>query len=152
MNNSWIYHNLNFKIMRQLIKLLALVIVVGISFSSCKEKKVKKTVPKKTVVKKDTVKPKPVKVVKEEPKPAAPQKYFLIRGVFEYKHRADAFYEKLVADGYDARIFMSDDGFFRRISYMGFSDKAEALAKLEEERAKEETKDVWLYIPTDSFE
>lgn len=138
--------------MRHVLTLLALVAVLSLSFSSCKQKKAKKIVHKKTIVKKDTVKPKP-KVVKAEPvKPQKPQKYFLIGGVYEYKHRADAFYNKLVEQGYDAKVFVTEDGFFYRISYMGFSDKKEALKKLAEERAKEETKDVWLYVLPDSYE
>lgn len=137
--------------MRHVLTLLALIAVLSISFQSCKEKKEKVT-PKKTIVKKDTVKPKP-KVVKAEPvKPKKPQKYFLIAGTFEYKHRADAFYDKLIEEGYDAKVFVTEDGFFYRISYMGFSDREEAFQKLAEERAKEETKDVWLYILPDSFE
>jgi len=136
--------------MRNILTLLALVAVLSISFSGCKQKKAKKIVPKKTIVKKETAKP---KVVKAEPvKPKKPQKYFLIGGVYEYKHYADAFYEKLVEQGYDAKVFVTEDGFFYRISYMGFSDRKEAFNKLAEERAKEETKDVWLYILPDTYE
>lgn len=138
--------------MRHVLTLLALIAVLSISFTGCKKKKPKKIIPKKTIVKKDTVKPKP-KVVKVEPvKPKKPQKYFLIKGVFEYKHYADAFYEKLVKQGYDPKVFVTEDGFFYRISYMGFSDKKEALKKLAEERAKEETKDVWLFTLPNSYE
>ncbi len=138
--------------MRHILTLLALVAVLSIGFSGCKQKKAKKIVPKKTIVKKDTIKPEP-KVIKPEPvKPKKPEKYFLIGGVYEYKHRADAFYEKLVKQGYDAKVFVTEDGFFYRISYMGFSDREEAFKKLAEERAKEETKDVWLYILPDSYE
>lgn len=136
--------------MKNIFTLLIIVSVLAISFTGCKEKKQKKVIPQKTVVKKDTVKPEPVKKVVKAPEPKKPDKYFLIRGVYEYKHRADAFYEKLVKEGYEPRVFITDDGFFYRISYMGFSDRKEAFRKLREERAKEETKDVWLYILPDS--
>ncbi len=140
--------------MKHILTLLVFILILSISFQSCKEEK-KKVAPKETFTEKETIKSDTSTIetnISKQEESSEPEKFFLIRGTFEYKHRADACFDKLVAQGYDPKVFVTEDGFFYRISYMGFSNKKEAFQKLAEERAKEETRNVWLYILPDSYE
>lgn len=136
--------------MRQLMSIIVLVAILGISFSSCKQKtrRVKKKVKKVAVVKQEPISKDTVEY-KEEVEPvvvADPNKYFIIAASFQSKENAEAMVSRLIDLGYQSRIFESADNFYR-VSYMSFTDKNEALRTLEEERSKEDSEDVWLHIP-----
>jgi len=123
---------------------MAIIAILSVGFSSCKKKvKKKKVVKKVAVVKRDTVVAEPEPEPEPEPQP---QKYFLIAGSFTVAENADAYKIKLEDLGYESRVFETYDGYFR-VSYMGFSDKTEALRVMNEERSKEGSSNVWLHIP-----
>jgi len=138
--------------MRRFISILALIVILGVSFTSCKQKKRKvvKKVKKVAVIEHDTIQPDSVTYEdKSEPvvEPVSvPNKYFLIAASFESKKNAEEMLNKLTDLGYSSRIFISEDNDYR-VSYMGFSDREEAFKKLAEERAKADTENVWIHIP-----
>lgn len=131
--------------MKQLIGLIAIVAILSVGLSSCKSKAPKKVQKKVAVIKQDTVVPEPIVDV-EPVQISKPEKYFLIAGSFSREGNANNFSTKLQGLGYESRIFQSGNGYYR-VSYMGFSDKKEALRILADERGKEGSSDVWLHIP-----
>lgn len=134
--------------MRRVISILVFAIILGVGFTSCKQKKrkVRKKVKKVAVVVQDTIQQDTTSYEEEVVTPSVPDKYFLIAASFESKKNAEGMLSKLTELGYESRIFISEDNDYR-VSYMGFSDKEEALMMLKEERSKDETKDVWMHIP-----
>jgi cell division protein FtsN len=135
--------------MKRLISLLAIIAILGVSFSSCTQKK-KRRVKKVVAVAKAPTKPKTVAYQPKVEPVVEPvieaQKYFIIGGSFEIKSNAEKFQATLIDLAYESEIFISFTGCYR-VSYMGFSDKKEALRVLANERAKEDTQEVWLHIP-----
>lgn len=122
------------------------VLIVCISFFSCQKakqasQKIKQVkTEKKEVVAAKSQAPKPA-VIKESPK----NKYFLIAASFQNPKNAETFHLQLKDKGYDASILNAPNGFFR-VSYKGFSQRAEAFKELKAARATTEHKTVWLHI------
>lgn len=135
--------------MKRLISLLAIMAILSICFTSCVQKKTNKG-KKVVIIKQDSIQQDSIANQKKseavvKPAPEA-QKYFIIMSSFENKSNAELMQKKLIDLGYDSRIIRSEEGFYR-VSYMGFSNKEEALRVLKNERAKEGSKEVWLHIP-----
>ncbi|MCT4600583.1 MAG: SPOR domain-containing protein [Marinifilaceae bacterium] len=144
--------------MRQLFVLILSIALIGVTISSCNnKKKSKKRTPKVQKVQVDTV----VQPVVEEPvveetpvveeevevieENTKPQKYFIVKESFESKKNAEAFSEKLKAEGYDSRVLLCPFDYYR-VTYKGFTSKKEALRVMREDRKKEGFEDVWVYI------
>lgn len=144
--------------MRQLFVLILSIALIGVTISSCgNKKKSKKRTPKVRKVQVDTV-VQPVAeqpVIEEEPvveeevevvvEDTKPQKYFIVKESFESKKNADAFSKKLISEGYDSRVLLCPFDYYR-VTYRGFTSKKEALRVMREDRQKEGFEDVWVYI------
>ena len=80
-----------------------------------------------------------VEVIEENTKP---QKYFIVKESFEIKKNAEAFSEKLKAEGYDSRVLLCPFDYYR-VTYKGFTSKA---LKLREDRKKKVWGRLGIYI------
>jgi cell division protein FtsN len=135
------------------------VILVAVTFliigASCKDKpKPVKKVPAKEEVKAperpDTIaekleQPEPT----PEPVPRKPDKYFLIVGSFSNQNNAEALKKELSDQGFESQIITrnwGENSNFYKVSYMGFSDKQEAINKMQEERIQPGKEDVWVLV------
>jgi len=127
--------------------LLITFLSLAIGISACKEEKKTLKNPKTS---QKIVKAKPVqkKIEKEVPKTItkkAIHKYFLVAASFKNKANAEKMKSKLLSEGYDSKIILSNNHFYR-VSYKGFVNKKEAFNELKRARSTEERKDVWLHI------
>ncbi len=127
--------------------LLITFLSLAIGISACKEEKKTLKNPKtsKKIVK---VKPVQKKIEKEVPETIlnkAVHKYFLVVASFKNQANAEKMKSKLISEGYDSKIILSKNHFYR-VSYKGFVNKKEAFNELKRARSTEERKDVWLHI------
>ncbi|SFE72494.1 SPOR domain-containing protein [Thermophagus xiamenensis] len=85
-----------------------------------------------------------------EPEPAPePDKYFLIAGSFANLSNAEALQKKLTDQGFNSQVIVRNTGInseFYKVSYMGFRNKKEAIAKMKEERLVPGKEDVWVLV------
>jgi cell division protein FtsN len=131
------------------------VVLVAVTFlfigASCKDKPkpVKKMPVKKEVkalTKPDTI---AEKLEKPEPAPRKPDKYFLIAGSFFNQNNAEVLKKELSEQGFESQIIIRNWGKnsdFYKVSYMGFSNKQEAINKMQEERIQPGKEDVWVLV------
>lgn len=115
------------------------------SLTSCKKKKkitVDENVVKQEVV--DTIKPEPVVQQQEEPVQVEKQmNYFLVAGCFRVRENADRLQEKLMGEGYNAKIMPYYNLYM--VTYEGYETRSEAqmaLNRIVREPGKELT---WVY-------
>lgn len=136
--------------MKKILLVAAAFLVIGVACKD-KPKPVEKKPVKKEVkapVKKDTVARK-VEKPEPEPIPEKPDKYFLIAGSFSDQANAESFKQELLEKGFESQVITrnwGDNSDFYKVSYMGFSDKTEAIAKMEQERMQAGKEDVWVLV------
>jgi cell division protein FtsN len=135
--------------MKKIFLLATALLVIGVA---CKDKK---EPPKKEPVKKVAPAPKPDTIAKKveepepEPVPQEPNKYFLIAGSFSSQGNAESFKKDLTDKGFNSEVIMRNWGKnsdFYKVSYMGFSDKKEAINKMQQERTQPGKEDVWVLV------
>ncbi len=79
--------------------------------------------------------------------PLAPDKYFLITASFRKYENAQKYQEELRNKGMRSEIIQRNYGpnnQYYRVSYMSFSDKAEALRTMRNERTQQGKEKVWI--------
>ncbi|MDE5423208.1 SPOR domain-containing protein [Ancylomarina sp. DW003] len=121
---------------------------LAVGMSACKEEKktlknpkaTKKIVKTKAEQKKPAKKLVPKAVVKK-----AINKYFLISASFKNKNNAERMQVKLEKNGFDSQIIPAPNNFYR-VSYKGFSKRAEAFKELKIARNTQGKENVWLHI------
>lgn len=137
--------------MKKIFLLAAALLIIGVA---CKDKK---EPPKKEPVKKVAPAPKPdtlaqkVEEPKPEPKPVPqkPDKYFLIAGSFSSQDNAESFKKELTDQGFKSEVIIrnwGENSDFYKVSYMGFSNKKEAINKMQQERTQPGKEDVWVLV------
>lgn len=137
--------------MKKIFLLATALLILGVA---CKDKK---EPPQKAPVKKEAPAPKPdtlakkVEESKPEPKPVPkePNKYFLIAGSFSNQNNAASFKKELTDQGYQSEIILrnwGENSDFYKVSYMGFSDKKEAISKMKQERSQPGKEKVWVLV------
>ena len=123
-----------------------LCLVIGMC--ACKEEKKILKSPKTTnrIVKTKAKQKKPTKnvAIKEVVKKNI-NKYFLISASFKNQDNANRMQSKLQKEGYDSQIILASNNFYR-VSYKGFSVRAEAFKELKLARSSEGRENVWLHI------
>jgi cell division protein FtsN len=72
------------------------------------------------------------------------QKYFVIGGAFEISENAEAFVKTLQAEGFTAARILNPSGRLKKVSYNGFSARAEAARELDS--LKTLNKSGWIFV------
>ncbi|WP_291855869.1 SPOR domain-containing protein [Marinilabilia sp.] len=137
--------------MKKIFLLATALLVIGVA---CKDKK---EPPRKEPVNKVAPAPKPdtiaqkVEEPKPEPKPVPqePDKYFLIAGSFSNQNNAESFKKELTGQGFKSEVIIrnwGENSDFYKVSYMGFSNRKEAINKMQQERTQPGKEDVWVLV------
>ncbi len=133
-------------------KIFLLATALLVITAACKDKK---EPPEKEPVQKVAPPPEPDTIAQKaeepepEPVPQEPDKYFLIAGSFSSQDNAESFKKELSDKGFNSQVIMrnwGENSDFYKVSYMGFSDKKEAINIMEQERTQPGKEDVWVLV------
>jgi cell division protein FtsN len=136
--------------MKKILLVVAATLMIGVA---CKDKKqsVKPEAVKQEVTQTKPVEPDTIakQVEVPEPEPPKPNKYFLIAGSFFNQANAESFKKELMNQGLDSEVITRNWGVnseFFKVSYMGFSERQEAISRMQQERNQPGKEDVWVLV------
>lgn len=135
--------------MKKILLLATAFLVIGVA---CKDKKEPPQPVQHEI--EEPVQPEPDTISQqiEEPEPiepAEPDKYFLIAASFQKQSNAESFKNQLNDKGFQAEVITREWGpnsEFYKVSYMGFSDRKEAIERMQQERNQPDKEDVWVLV------
>ena len=132
--------------MKKILLLATAFLVIGVA---CKDKP---EPPEPVQQEIEQPEPEPVVEEIEEPEPvepAEPDRYFLIAASFQKQSNAETFKNQLSDKGIQAQVITRPYGpnsEFYKVSYMGFSERKEAIEKMRQERNQPDKGDVWVLV------
>ncbi len=137
--------------MKKILLVVTVFLVIGVA---CKDKK--KTDQAQTVKQEveRPIPPPPDTLATPDPAPAPeptpePDKYYLIAASFSSQSNAEKYKNQLNQQGFQSQVITRNWGpnsEFYKVSYMGFSDKQQAISKMKQERNQTGKEDVWVLV------